>query len=182
MHPDAQAAADRYIKDRGAPFDWSKNDKCEGDRYVVILVDNIKAGYYTIPDEHKGIISGYFTLFVVDTWVNIHICSFTPTWWAEEIQNVVTYTSEFNDRVYSDDRKVAREAEQLRDEIEDGLTHGVEDFSGYWNVCDVKSGYWGPVIESDPNEQGDGWREVAQQDDLQYIGDLAQAYRENCTF
>jgi len=93
-------------------------------RFLVVAVDNVAAGWATLPED--GTIEAYFTTYVVDTWVKTHCCDLSPSYWLEEVSNVVLYREDL--------------PEEDKDQLDREWCYGQDDCSCYVYCRDIESG------------------------------------------
>lgn len=107
MHPELE----RLRKE----VDWKAREGVEHPqpRFLVVAVDNGAAGWSEMPVGDE--VEAYFTTYVVDTWEKVHECDIRPSYWLEEVQNVLFVNMDL--------------PEERRDELETQWCHGQPDSS-----------------------------------------------------
>lgn len=108
--------------------DWKSRKGVEHPqpRFLVIGFDNVASGHSEIPEDLVGVVEAYFTTYVVDTWSKTHLCELLPSYWLEEVRNVLFVSNDVPER--------------QRDELEDEWCYSQEDGSCYVHCCDIESG------------------------------------------
>ena len=136
--------------------DWEAVSKKQNPRWIIVAIDNVAAGYATIPEDLKGVIEGYFTVYVIDAWQITHCCEITPSYWLEEVENALFQSYDT--------------PEEDRDLLWEEWCLGQDDTSHYAHCRLVEAGGHGVVIQTFDYEAGD------EEDDLKAMENVRAAY------
>jgi len=115
--------------------DWKAKAKalCQP-RFIVLAVDNVAYGYSEIPGYLKGVIEGYFTTYVVDTWECTHLCEAAKSAYLLEVGNTL-WVAEGT-------------PEDVRDKLEQEWCYYCDDSSTYVHWDDIENGRYGVIVDT----------------------------------
>lgn len=148
-------------------IDWkAKDKKLVQPRFVYVAVDNVAMGWAEIPDDLKWVIDGYFTVYVIDTWIVTYCCEITPSYWLEEVHNVMW----FKDGV--PDSEI--------DRIESEWCYGQDDNSCYvhCSVIERTNGAWA-IIKTYDLDSEVPIKEATEEDLREAMEEAREAYQGN---